>query len=113
MKPVLSNGDLHVNIKIVDKEFTVKDFDVYVTKIISLKDSLLGTHININSFDGTVVSINDNNYIIKEGDGYSFNDKGLYNPEGTRGKLWVVFKVKCPKRLTPSQRKAVESIFVT
>ena len=103
-------GKLIIKLEIDSPDYTIKDNNVYYYKTINLKDSLLGISFIMNSFDESLFNVSSNKYIIKEGDGYKFDNKGLYNYMGIRGDLYIVFKILTPSKLNKEQRQAINQI---
>lgn len=107
--PILNgiNGDLIITLNI-EKHiyYKIKNYDLYLTFDITLKESLIGFTKYINFLDNKLLTLNSNS-IIKPNTIKIMENYGLYNNNGTRGNLHIKFKVQFPNELSSKQRKAI------
>ena len=104
-----SPGDLYVLISIEkDKKFVRKGLDLYTDVSVKLTDALLGTRVNLESFDGTeslsIPSGSNNGDILK------IIKKGVKKNETIRGDIIVTLKVDMPKKISSKVSKLIEEL---
>ncbi|CAI2371005.1 unnamed protein product [Moneuplotes crassus] len=100
------SGDLKVKINILKSEyFTLKNYDIHLTKELSISEAILGGKVTIQTPHGP--------RSIKVQKGTQNNEKisisGLGIPyEANVGKLFVKFHVKIPTRLSPEMEACIQ-----
>lgn len=103
-------GDLYINIRIrPNKKFIRKNFDIFSTIQISVKQAVLGDKVTVNTVDGLVtLKIPEG---TQSGTQFKLRDKGvgILNGHG-RGDHIVEVKVNIPKGLNRQQRKLIEQL---
>ena len=107
--PILNgkNGDLIITLNISKHNlYKIKNYDLYLTFDITLKESLIGFTKYINFLNNKFLTLNSNS-IIKPNTIKIMENYGLYNNNGTRGCLHIKFKVQFPNELSSKQRKAI------
>jgi len=107
------NGDLYLEFIVSEHEFFERDGDdIYLEVPITLIDAILGNKISIPTLYGNVkltVSPGTNS-----GDRQRIKGKGVDNKnKGTKGDMYVVYKVYTPKRLSREQKKLISQLAET
>jgi len=104
-------GDLFIKSKILDDpNFTLKDFDLYLSREIKLTDALLGTQISVPTLDGKQLSLK-----IPAGTKHKSKMRLAGNgiphmKGGGTGDLYVEIFVTMPKKLNKKQKQLIESL---
>lgn len=107
----LPRGDLYVRIHVTpDKNFTVKDLDLYTTFTVNCLDAITGTEAEIKSLD-------DRTFMLTIPPGTQPNTKfriqgqGLYQLNSQfRGDMYAEMIVSIPRNLTQEQLDLIKSI---
>ncbi|MGA8104859.1 MAG: molecular chaperone DnaJ [Candidatus Acidiferrales bacterium] len=102
-------GDLYVFVEVKDHAFFErKNSDLYVTIPITLSQAALGTRVQVPTLSG------EEELEIPEGtqSGQTFRKraKGLPNPHGGRGDLYIHVRVVVPSKLSKDQRRLMEQL---
>src|SRR5579863_6085310 len=103
-------GDLYVVVKVKEHPiFERQGDDLFCTVPINVAQAVLGTHINLLTFDGLEqVKIPDG---IQTGSRIRLKNLGVPRLQGSgRGDLFVQVDVKVPSKLTREQRKLFEQL---
>lgn len=105
-----NKGDIKVRILIKEHAlFTRKGLDLYVKKNITLKDALVGVHININHINGKKYELSQDDLIIKPELNMSIEKLGMLRDDNI-GSLHIQFNIEFPKKLTPEQKEQIKKI---
>ncbi len=107
-------GDLYIKSKVLkDKDFELKEFDIYVNKTIRLTEAIQGVSIEIKN-------INDKVYNLKIPAGTKHKTKMRISSAGIPdiksnkiGNLYINIMVDMPKKLTDKQKKLVQQLYDT
>ncbi len=102
-------GDLYIFLEVRDHPFFERrGSDLYCTIPISISQAVLGANIKIPTLQG------EDTLEIPEGtpSGQIFRKKGkgLPNPQGGRGELYVVIRVDIPAKISREQRRLLEQL---
>jgi molecular chaperone DnaJ len=103
-------GDLYVVIKVKEHPiFERQGDDLHCTMPINVAQAVLGTHVNLLTFDGLeMVKIPEG---IQTGSRIRLKNLGVPRLQGSgRGDLFVQVEVKVPSKLTREQRKLFEQL---
>lgn len=106
-------GDLIVRVNVIeDKVFKRKGFDVHIDKELSIAQAVLGTHVEIDTLEGTkTINIPPG---TANGGYIKLANKGIHKKapnQKQRGDFYVNVVVKIPKTLTPRQREIFEELW--
>jgi molecular chaperone DnaJ len=102
-------GDLYVFVEVKDHAFFERrNSDLYVTIPITMSQAALGTRVQVPTLSG------EEELEIPEGtqSGQTFRKraKGLPNPHGGRGDLYIHVRVVVPSKLSKDQRRLMEQL---
>jgi curved DNA-binding protein len=104
-------GDLYIKSKVLDDpNFTLKEFDLFLSREIKLTDALLGTQVSVPTLDGKQLSLK-----IPPGTKHKSKMRlagnGVPHMKGSgTGDLYVEINVKMPKKLNKKQKQLIESL---
>ncbi len=114
----MPNGDLFIVISVKDhKEFVRDGFDIHSISNISVKDAILGGKVKIKVVDPkSDTGFSEKDLKIPEGTQpntqFKIKGYGMPHPKGYgRGDHYVTLKVEIPKKLTRTQKSALEDLF--
>lgn len=102
-------GDLYLKVEIEPHPvFRLKGRDLYMDLPITPWEAALGSKITINALSGPInVTIPPG---IQSGQKLRIKGKGMPNPKGEPGDLYVVVKIMVPKNLTSKERELMEEL---
>jgi DnaJ-class molecular chaperone len=101
-----ARGEVRINIRIKnDSEFVRRGMDIYLTKKITLKDSLCGFTCEFDHLNGKRICMNNStgNTVIKPNSKKVINGLGMVRENNT-GNFIIEFDVQFPDTLTEEQR---------
>lgn len=104
-------GDLYIKSKILDDpNFTLREFDLFLSREIKLTDALLGTQVSVPTLDGKQLSLK-----IPAGTKHKSKMRLAGNgvphmKGGGTGDLYVEIFVIMPKKLNKKQKQLIESL---
>ncbi|HKS82955.1 MAG TPA: molecular chaperone DnaJ [Candidatus Acidoferrales bacterium] len=105
-------GDLYIFIEVKDHPtFERRGADLYCTIPLSITQAVLGASIRVPTLKG------EEDFQIPEGTQsgqiFRLKGKGLPNPQGGRGELYIVVRVEIPSKVTREQRRLLEQLSQT
>lgn len=104
-----SSGDLIVVVHIKDHKFFERDdYDLYCAVPVSISQAALGATITIKSLDDRSIDVKvpagtQNGKILR------IKGEGIHSANGRKGDLYIKLMVQVPVKLTPAQKKILES----
>lgn len=106
------NGDLYIDFVIESHPFYDRDGDdIYLEVPITISEALLGFKKAIPTIHGNVtLSVSGG---VQSGDRQRLKNKGVHNHSGSKGDMFVIFKVLIPEKLTMEQKKLIKSLSKT
>jgi len=104
-----ASGDLYVFIEVKEHPtFERRGADLYCTIPISITQAILGATIKVPTLKG------DEEFRVPEGTQsgqiFRLKGKGLPNPQGGRGELYLVIRVEIPSKISREQRRLLEQL---
>jgi molecular chaperone DnaJ len=107
------NGNLILNIRISDADYFQRvDMTTIVhNDYIPFNEAITGVHKEYNCIDGTKVRVDDDS-VVKDGQQYVFNGKGMPNLHDNRyvGDYVVVINYTYPNKLTDKQKQILRDL---
>ena len=105
-------GDLYIFLEVKEHQyFERRGSDLYCTIPISITQAALGTTIKVPTMHGEeALEIPEG---TQSGQIFRKKGKGLANPHGGRGELYIVIRVDIPSKLTRDQRRLIDQLGVT
>lgn len=105
-------GDLYIFIEVKDHPtFERRGADLYCTIPVSITQAVLGATIRVPTLKG------EEDFQIPEGTQsgqiFRLKGKGLPNPQGGRGELYIVVRVEIPSKVTREQRRLLDQLAQT
>jgi molecular chaperone DnaJ len=102
-------GDLYVYLEVKEHPiFERRGADLYCTMPISIAQAALGTKVSVSTLQGEYeLTITEG---AQTGSIFRMKGKGLPNPNGGKGDLYVSVRVVTPAKLTRDQRKLFEQL---
>ncbi len=103
------SGDLIVVVHIKDHKFFERDdYDLYCAVPVSISQAALGATITIKSLDDRSIDVKvpagtQNGKILR------IKGEGINSANGRKGDLYIKLMVQVPTKLTPAQKKILES----
>jgi molecular chaperone DnaJ len=104
-----ATGDLYIFLEVKEHAFFERrGADLYCTMPISIAQAALGTEVSVSTLQGEYeLSITEG---AQTGSIFRMKGKGLPNPNGGKGDLYVSVRVVTPAKLTRDQRKLFEQL---
>lgn len=103
------NGDLLININILDdKNYKLKGYDIYTNLYLTPWEAALGTKVNIKTIDEEISIIVPQG--VETGETFKLDEKGYFNGQGGRGKLFAEIKIMIPKKMSKEEQKLFEKL---
>lgn len=107
-----ASGDLYIFIEVKDHPtFERRGADLYCTIPVSITQAVLGATIRVPTLKG------EEDFQIPEGTQsgqiFRLKGKGLPNPQGGRGELYIVVRVDIPSKVSREQRRLLEQLAQT
>lgn len=98
------NGDLLININIVDNQkYKLNGYDIYTSLYLTPWEAALGTRVNIQTIDEELSIIVPQG--IESGENFKVPQKGYLNGQGGRGNLVAEVKIMVPKKMTDEEKE--------
>ena len=102
-------GDLHLRVEIEpDRRFRLEGRDLYTDLPLTPWEAALGTNVPVPSLDGQVTLKVPKG--TQSGQKLRLKGKGMPDPKGSTGDLYVVAQIRVPKRLSPRERELFEQL---
>jgi molecular chaperone DnaJ len=107
-----ASGDLYIFIEVKDHPtFERRGADLYCTIPVSITQAVLGATIRVPTLKG------EEDFQVPEGTQsgqiFRLKGKGLPNPQGGRGELYIVVRVDIPSKVSREQRRLLEQLAQT
>jgi len=103
------SGDLYLKIEIEPHpRFRLEGHDLYTELAITPWEAALGAQIDVQTLDETVTLKVPSG--TQSGQKLRLRAKGMPKPKGLRGDLYVVMKIKVPKKLSKKERQLFEEL---
>ena len=102
-------GDLYLRVEVEPhRRFRLEDRDLYTDLALTPWEAALGSQVQVPSLNGTVTLTVPRG--TQSGQKLRLKGKGLPNPKGSAGDLYVTAQIKVPKRLSDRERELFESL---
>jgi len=103
------SGDLYILVRVTpDARFEKEGKDLFTTMNISLSESALGVTKKLETLDGEIsIKVPSGSATGKQ---LRVKDQGVVITENRRGDLYVQLKIEVPKKLSKSQKKALDEL---
>ncbi|KAH8613933.1 DnaJ domain [Trypanosoma vivax] len=111
--PEAQPGDLHVHIQVASHEtFKRRGNDLLVKKKITLSEALLGFHLTLKMLDGRSICVEaPKEAVLQPSSVLKVPNEGMPDAHGGRGDLYILTRLKLPRKLTEAQRNAIKQAF--
>lgn len=102
-------GDLYVGVRVdTHPRFRKNGVNLSGELPVKLSDALLGGEMNVETLDGPARVVIPEG--VKFGDIIRIKERGVLQPKGRRGDIFLTVKIEMPKKLSKDSRKKIEEL---